>query len=105
MRDHHTCPKCRGRKFIVVDRVMQADHDSINGTHALLVTADWVPTGESGLFGEKHERRSLGTFEAWVCAKCSFTEWYAHINPRALETLAKNRSARIVEAEEREPYR
>jgi predicted nucleic-acid-binding Zn-ribbon protein len=85
------CPKCTSGDLFVVGTVTQPDQDSINGTHATTLFAVWAETGESGLLGKKHGRLHAGTFEAWVCAQCGFTEWYARNANKMLEHLAEQK--------------
>jgi len=47
-------------------------------SYLMVVHSNTVPTGPTRVFGEPEERRvDAGYFEAWVCAACGFTEWYA----------------------------
>jgi predicted nucleic-acid-binding Zn-ribbon protein len=85
------CPKCTGDDLFVVEKVTQPDQDSINGTHTTTLFAIWAETGERGFLGAKSKRYRAGSLEAWVCAQCGFTEWYARDANQVLEELAARR--------------
>lgn len=66
-----TCPKCQSRRLVVVDEVRQP----ISGTTELQPLYPAAAVTARGIFGA--EVGAGGRFEAWICAKCGFTEWYA----------------------------
>jgi predicted nucleic-acid-binding Zn-ribbon protein len=88
MKQSGLCPKCTGDDLYVVFAVTQPNHDSINGTHTSTLFAIWAETGERGFLGPKSKRYEAGRLEAWVCAQCGFTEWYARDANEVLEELA-----------------
>ncbi len=106
MRTTETCPKCQCRRLFVIERVAQAAHDSINVIVPMSVTTLPVPSGDVGLGGENDWRAEIGHFEAWVCSKCGFTEWYAKRATPALERYVahKAQGVRLVDRETT-PYR
>jgi hypothetical protein len=74
MRTTATCPKCSGKKMMVVDvRQNPADprNQLVPAIAALPVIAfnakQWLASAP----------RMLGRFEAWICIACGFTELYA----------------------------
>jgi predicted nucleic-acid-binding Zn-ribbon protein len=105
MRSSHTCPKCHGRKFLVAPDVVQPDTESINGTHSLVVTCKYMPTSEGSFFSSGNERVIAGKFEAWICAGCGYTEWYAKLDAPAVELLLKAKTLRLVDAGNPAPFR
>jgi predicted nucleic-acid-binding Zn-ribbon protein len=70
MRTTATCPKCSGTK-IVVDELRQI----APGVNARPVPALAWETN-SGPLGAP-EVKQVGSFEAWICAACGYTEFYA----------------------------
>jgi predicted nucleic-acid-binding Zn-ribbon protein len=108
MRANHRCPKCNCQKLFVVEKVMQRNEESVNGTHALTPMAVWLPTGERGLLGEKSARLEAGTFEIWICSACGLTEWYAKDANEMLAYFARfhDGGVRVVDGEAgKAPYR
>jgi predicted nucleic-acid-binding Zn-ribbon protein len=83
MRANQQCPKCRCRKFLVVDEVQQPMPTYANDR----LQWDAAPMGvttkqlevKKQLLGLMKTRQTepAGRFEAWVCAACGLTEWYA----------------------------
>ena len=107
MRESKTCPKCRSRKIFVVKEVGN-EHAEYSKTVPLPVAVVELESG-GGFFGGSSKICQAGRFEAWVCAKCGFTEWYAG-GLAEIERLAKKSSGvRIIDEEEAgpasEPYR
>jgi predicted nucleic-acid-binding Zn-ribbon protein len=86
------CPKCNCRRLYVVNEVALPDHDSSNVILPLTVTA--VPYSVKALqLSEEHGTRyrtHAGSFEAWICSQCGYTEWYARDPHRVLEVLARH---------------
>jgi predicted nucleic-acid-binding Zn-ribbon protein len=103
MRDSQTCPKCEGRKLYVVDPVKQPDPARVARP---LVPATGLVLSEGA---EAVLPVEAGTFQAWICAKCGYTEFYARDANEVLEILAqlRNQGVRIVENESvsKGPYR
>ena len=104
MKEHERCPKCSSRKIYVVRAVslLSEGHEVVALPVAL--ASHWM---ESGLAGGSTKILKGGEFEAWVCAKCGFTEWYAQ-KVHQLERLAEHTSAvRIIDHGPAEggPYR
>jgi predicted nucleic-acid-binding Zn-ribbon protein len=104
MRSSQTCPKCHGRKFLVAPEVVQPDPNSSNGTHRLAITCSYVPTNNDSFFGD-YERAVAGAFEAWICAGCGYTEWYAKLDAKAVQLLLKDGALRSVDATSATPFR
>ena len=78
MRKTLICPKCGGRKLWQISSVKEV-HSTMQGLRpepiGIVYHRRWgVVTGE-------------GYFEAFICAGCGFTEWYAH----GFETLKEDR--------------
>lgn len=94
MKTSRMCPKCRSRKLWVIERVEQQDCQ-YSKTNPLNVTAQYAPSGKVGLFGEETQKVEAGFFEAWVCAECGFTEWYARDVNQALAYLASRPNAKV----------
>lgn len=107
MKATQVCPKCQGRKFFQIESASITDHGSSNCTKQLSLAAAWMPTGESGIFGDKHDRL-YASVEAWVCASCGYTELYTP-DLEVLASMAEHGKAdvRIVDAghEDRGAYR
>lgn len=85
MKATESCPKCQCRRLFVIERVAQAAQDSINGVVPMSVTTLPVPARDLKLPQDNSYRAELGHFEAWVCSKCGYTEWYAAGAVPALE--------------------
>lgn len=106
MRQSETCPKCSSRKIFVVKEVGN-EHAEYVKTVPLPVAVAELESGV-GLLGRSVKIVQAGHFEAYVCAKCGWTEWYAE-GLDALERLAAKSSAvRIIDREpdpEASPYR
>jgi hypothetical protein len=93
MRATQICPKCQARKFLVI-RPFELPNLRPNITlyyQSFAMPLVTLPT-EGKLLQE-------GEFEAWVCASCGLTEWYAC----ALEALLEGKTeasakVRIVDA-------
>lgn len=106
MKTTETCPKCQCRRLFVIERVAHAAHDCVNGIVPMSVTTLPVPASALGLGGDNHYRAEIGHFEAWVCSKCGFTEWYTKVAVQALErhVAQKGAGVRLVDREAA-PYR
>jgi len=108
MKQTETCPKCRGTKLFVVNEVQRRQSaEGIETIVPVTVTATQARVGPTGRFsGEQRKNLEAGRFEAWVCAACGFTEWYA-TRLNELAVLADATSAvRVIEREpEGGPYR
>jgi predicted nucleic-acid-binding Zn-ribbon protein len=78
MKHSETCPKCRSTKLFVVPEVQRRhETEAAVGAIPMTVTSAQVRVGD-GFFGEGETRNvEAGRFEAWVCAGCGYTEWYA----------------------------
>jgi predicted nucleic-acid-binding Zn-ribbon protein len=80
MKASNTCPKCHGRKIWRIENV-HVNSDLMGGRKFWLVV-------ERKLAGEHID---AGAVDAFTCARCGFTEWYAH----ALENLVHDPSAGV----------
>ena len=83
------CPKCAHTTLLVVERVLQPDHESNNRTVPVYVTAAEVARGDTGVSEGTRHRSHASTVQAWVCAACGFVEWYAR-DPAELAALARH---------------
>jgi hypothetical protein len=63
-----------------------------------------MQTNADSFFGG-NERVVAGAFEAWICAGCGFTEWYAKLDATAVQLLLKDRALRSVDATSAAPFR
>lgn len=61
------CPKCQSREFWVVDEVRHPRCDDPRVSVPMIVATVEL----------SFQRFQAGSFEAWVCGQCGFTEWYA----------------------------
>ncbi len=106
MKTTETCPKCACRRLFVIERVAQAAHDSYNIVVPMSVTTLTVDSAEVGLADGNTYRAAVGHFEAWVCSKCGYTEWYAREAAAALKRYVAKRGpgVRLVDGEPT-PYR
>ena len=110
MKHTETCPKCKSTKLFVVDEV-QRRHTAPEATDALMpmtVTAAQIGFRAPSLFGEREEQRFVeaGRYEAWVCAGCGYTEWYAtRLEELAVLAGAANGVRVIDRTTEGGPYR
>jgi len=99
MKATETCPKCQCRRLFVIEKVAQAAHDSINTIVPMSVTTLPVPSSQVGLEDDNSYRAAIGHFEAWVCSKCGYTEWYTKGAVPALEhhVAQRGRGVRLVD--------
>ena len=69
------CPKCSGRELWRVDtvKVPAIDQSSIKAAF----TSQPAPLPLQVKLGWRG-MSTVGGFEAFICAACGFTEWYAH---------------------------
>jgi predicted nucleic-acid-binding Zn-ribbon protein len=84
MRTTSKCPKCDCRKLLVIDKVRQPSHHYSNDILEVHLTCLPCPSAKLGLEGHNDKRAAVGTFEAWVCTSCGYTEWYAKQFQQAL---------------------
>jgi len=108
MKSSGHCPKCACGKLYVIDEMRQPSHDSPNGIVPFNVTTFAVPARAVGLYDSNGYRAAVGRFEAWVCASCGLTEWYAKDFAEALEAAAKHPKrldVRVVESASNGPFR
>jgi predicted nucleic-acid-binding Zn-ribbon protein len=108
MRHTLTCPKCSSRKLFYIEQIRYSIGD--RQCQPLPVTSDWTKAAGSWF----PSQTDAGFFEAWVCAQCGFTEWYAREALEALHEMAKRYGAtdkpqsavRFVDAEvDKGPFR
>jgi len=99
MRSQLTCPKCKGRSILHVERLRDHNYGN-NHTHMA------IQENIAGLFRKKW----TGAFEVYVCRACEYAEWYVtgagDIEPEKLDR--QNRKyVRIIDGEPSEsaPYR
>jgi predicted nucleic-acid-binding Zn-ribbon protein len=93
MRATQTCPKCTGRKFAISEEFRQPDHDTPNLTTpfpAITIVAHRPAEERTG----HSARKTVGTFETWICVGCGYTEFYAK-GLGDLEALAKQHPDRL----------
>ena len=108
MKTNHACPKCGTTKLYVVDEVRQPAHDSSNVIVKMSVTTASVPALDVGLRDDNIHRAAIGSFEAWICSSCGFTEWYAKDFVEAFEKLTRlgrKVHVRVVERPQGTPFR
>ncbi len=70
MKATQTCPKCAGRRFSVTRELRVPSTDGNHQTAALPA----LLVQNNSFFGSN---AVLGTFEAWICLGCGYTELYA----------------------------
>jgi len=100
MKEHEKCPKCGARKIYVVSEVslLSDGHEVVALPVAL--ASRWM---EGVLTGGSTKILKGGHFQAWVCANCGFTEWYAQ-KLHQLDRLAEVTSAvRIIDHTDNAP--
>jgi predicted nucleic-acid-binding Zn-ribbon protein len=83
MRATQVCPKCQGRKLYVIDPVRMPDEDKNIST---------VPFCGAVLSGTKVQ---VGRVEAWLCATCSYVEYYAKDATKTLAALAGEKNGNV----------
>lgn len=89
MKSSLACPKCQCRQLWVIDKVQQPF--GYSGDTSMRVTVGEIYGGPSvGMVSE-----DVGHFEAWICAACGFTEWYAKEANEGLAKLAAQRNSPI----------
>ncbi len=108
MKISGACPKCACTKIYVVDEVRQPDVDSANVIVPLSVSTFAIAADEIGVKTGNSHRTTVGTFEAWICASCGLTEWYAKDVGEAFErilALGRKVHVRVVERAGTTPFR
>ncbi len=83
MKTLQFCPKCQSRQLWIVERMALPEPDSGNTVFVMPVAAQEVRDNK------RWDRIAGGTFEAWICAHCGFTEWYAKDANAVLTELAR----------------
>jgi len=79
MKATGTCPKCRGRRLLVQEKVgfEYGEYRPPARVKHLPVAVREEPQGAlESLFGVRMIRE-FGAFESWTCLGCGFTELYA----------------------------
>lgn len=77
MKTTGRCPKCENDRFYVTDPVSMPDGDSSNGTMRVTIASAYLAEGgKTGFFSGMKGSRVSASCEAYVCARCGFTEWY-----------------------------
>lgn len=87
MKNTRTCPKCRSAQLWVIREVCRQVEGCSNLVSPVPVTA--ANFSEYSLEPDKGSAASIGTFEAWICCSCGFTEWYAKDINGKLATLSQ----------------
>ena len=77
MKNGEACPKCESDEVYVVDEAQIPDYQYSNSVRPLTLTAHYGPTGATGFLGMEKSERTPVRIDAYVCAKCAFTELYA----------------------------
>ncbi len=93
MKATQTCPKCAGQKFAVSDEFRQPPYGTSDVTMplpAITIALGWPSPGQSSHDG----RVAYGTFEAWICLGCGYTELYAQ-GLEGIEGVAREHSQRL----------
>lgn len=85
MKNSLTCPKCQSRRLWTVERMALPTPETANTVFPFPVVAQEVPRARS----DNVDRVAGGTFSAWICAQCGYTEWYARDAAAALTKLAQ----------------
>ena len=90
MRNHHSCPKCRGRRIWKIEQLETKDpgSDTSRGDPIMLAVGRTTPaTREPSTWkGDGSTTYNAGVVDAWVCAGCGYTELWS----RGLESLVHN---------------
>jgi len=108
MKSSGACPKCACTKIYVVDEVRQPEHEYANRIVPLRVSTFAVPSSEVGLATGNEYRTEIGSFEAWICASCGLTEWYAKNVVEGFDrllALGRKVHVRVVERAAGSPFR
>jgi predicted nucleic-acid-binding Zn-ribbon protein len=110
MKITHACPKCQSQRLWVIEEVRHAIPSTGHGSLPMPVTTGVIPDrrGFWDLSMTGAQYVEAGTFEAWVCYQCGFTEWYAKDVNEKLTKLAQEPGAavRLVDATSpRGPFR
>ena len=80
------CPQCEHRKLWHVEQVQLPQADFSNIGRGIRNRPALLPISAEGSWRGVH---TAGQFEAFICAQCGWTEWYA----TGLEELKENPSA------------
>ncbi len=65
MREQLTCPKCKGRSILHMQRVRDYNYSNMHVPMAIQEQA-------TGFFS----KRTIGAFELYACRACEYAEWY-----------------------------
>jgi predicted nucleic-acid-binding Zn-ribbon protein len=100
MKQTQSCLKCQATKIFVVDEVHRR-HEIDSGVSVVpvTVTAAHVTMRATGVFGESNEPTIVeaGRYEAWICARCGYTEWYATRLEELAVVAATSSAVRVIE--------
>jgi hypothetical protein len=80
MKSSHQCPKCRGRKLWVIERVHRLDIFGKCGGRTAVVPVSLTAGSkvERGALFDGIKNQRIGTVECWACDACGYVEYYAH---------------------------
>jgi len=84
LRREKVCPQCESRKLWFISRVVVPVHDM---HHMRQTPVPLAVTAEAGFASIRHQ----GEFEAFICAGCGWTEWYA----TGIDKLTENPEAGV----------
>ena len=87
------CPKCAGEKVFEIAEAKLPNYEYADSTVPLTLTAAYVPTGKTGMFGDKKTRLSVRV-SAYVCGACGYSELYAK-DLEQLQTFSTQRQGGV----------
>ena len=77
MKETEACKKCPSTKLYVVDEVHRRHAVFEAAVVPMTVTAAQVDLPAAEGTGQEKKYVEAGRYEAWICAACGYTEWYA----------------------------
>lgn len=106
MKATESCPKCRSLKLLVVSEVATIDHANRTIATVPFRCALHVANPDAGFFGQPNPVVESTGFQAWVCAACGYTEWYANDVRALLAISEKSGQVHVIERKaDGGPYR
>jgi len=92
MKANESCPKCASVELLVVDGASTVHPETPDSTIAPMTLFFRVANPNAGFFDSDTKIVRSAGFDAWICAGCGYTEWYAK-SVTELRSLAEKSSA------------
>jgi predicted nucleic-acid-binding Zn-ribbon protein len=107
MKANGCCPKCESLELLVVDDVTIVHHEFPDAKAAPMALAFEIKKPNPAMFESAKTLVKSSGFDAWICAQCGYTEWYAKSVHRLRDLAEKSSVVRRVtrSTDDGGPYR